>query len=48
MIKNLALLLVDGDTWEVRLHTAQSIWGHRPPAERLLPGEYRIEDTWFL
>lgn len=31
-------LLVDDDTWEVGLHDAQSIWGHKPPAEPLFPG----------
>ena len=31
-------LVVDDDTWEVGLHTAQSIWGHKPPAEPLFPG----------
>jgi 2,3-dihydroxybiphenyl 1,2-dioxygenase len=31
-------LLVDDDSWEVGLHTAQSIWGHHPPAERIFPG----------
>lgn len=25
-------LTVDDDTWEVGLHEAQSIWGHKPPA----------------
>jgi 3,4-dihydroxy-9,10-secoandrosta-1,3,5(10)-triene-9,17-dione 4,5-dioxygenase len=25
-------LTVDDDTWEVGLHDAQSIWGHKPPA----------------
>jgi 2,3-dihydroxybiphenyl 1,2-dioxygenase len=34
-------LLVDDDTWEVGLHHAQSIWGHRPPAEPMLPGILR-------
>jgi 3,4-dihydroxy-9,10-secoandrosta-1,3,5(10)-triene-9,17-dione 4,5-dioxygenase len=31
-------LVVDDDTWEVGLHHAQSIWGHRPPDESLFPG----------
>jgi 3,4-dihydroxy-9,10-secoandrosta-1,3,5(10)-triene-9,17-dione 4,5-dioxygenase len=31
-------LVVDDDTWEVGLHHAGSIWGHRPPVEPLLPG----------
>ena len=31
-------LVVDDDTWEVGLHDAQSIWGHKPPAEPLFPG----------
>jgi 2,3-dihydroxybiphenyl 1,2-dioxygenase len=31
-------LVVDDDTWEVAEHHSQSIWGHKPPAERLFPG----------
>ena len=31
-------LVVDDDTWEVGEHHAQSIWGHKPPAEPLFPG----------
>ena len=31
-------LVVDDDTWEVGEHHAQSIWGHKPPAEPLVPG----------
>jgi extradiol dioxygenase len=31
-------LVVDDDTWEVSLYDAQSIWGHKLPAEPLLPG----------
>ena len=31
-------LVVDDDTWEVGLHDAQSIWGHKPPAHPLFPG----------
>jgi 2,3-dihydroxybiphenyl 1,2-dioxygenase len=31
-------LVVDDDTWEVGLHHAQSIWGHKPPDEPLFPG----------
>ena len=34
-------LVIDDDTWEVSVHGAQSIWGHKPPAERLLPGVLR-------
>ena len=32
---------VDDSTWEVRSYDAQSIWGHHPPAQRLLPGVLR-------
>ena len=32
---------VDDATWEVRSYDAQSIWGHHPPAQRLLPGVIR-------
>jgi 2,3-dihydroxybiphenyl 1,2-dioxygenase len=31
-------LVVDDDTWEIGLHHAQSIWGHRPPDQPLAPG----------
>jgi extradiol dioxygenase len=31
-------LVVDDDTWEVGVHDAQSIWGHKPPAEPMYPG----------
>lgn len=30
-------LVVDDDTWQVGVHDAQSIWGHKPPTERLFP-----------
>ena len=31
-------LVVDDATWEVEVHHAPSIWGHKPPAEPLFPG----------
>ena len=33
--------LVDDRDWEVGFYDAQSIWGHKPPAERLMPGIVR-------
>jgi extradiol dioxygenase len=30
-------LVVDDETWHVGTHDAQSIWGHKPPADPLLP-----------
>ncbi len=30
-------LVVDDDSWQVATHDSQSIWGHKPPAEPLLP-----------
>jgi len=39
-------LVVDDDTWQVGLHHAQSIWGHKPPPEPMFPGILRpIADT---
>lgn len=32
---------VDDDSWQVETYDAMSIWGHRPPAEPLLPGVLR-------
>jgi 2,3-dihydroxybiphenyl 1,2-dioxygenase len=31
-------LVVDDDSWEVGVHHAQSIWGHKQPDEPLFPG----------
>jgi 2,3-dihydroxybiphenyl 1,2-dioxygenase len=30
-------LMVDDDSWQVATHDSQSIWGHKPPAEPVLP-----------
>ena len=30
-------LVVDDDSWQVATHDSQSIWGHKPPAEPVLP-----------
>jgi 3,4-dihydroxy-9,10-secoandrosta-1,3,5(10)-triene-9,17-dione 4,5-dioxygenase len=31
-------LIVDDDVWQVGVHHAQSIWGHKPPEQPLVPG----------
>jgi extradiol dioxygenase len=30
--------LIDDDHWELETYDAMSLWGHKPPAERLVPG----------
>ncbi|MBI4934146.1 MAG: VOC family protein [Actinobacteria bacterium] len=33
--------VIDDATWEVEVYDAMSIWGHKPPAEPLMPGMLR-------
>jgi len=34
-------IAIDDSTWEVVTHHAMSLWGHKPPTERLMPGILR-------
>lgn len=36
---------IDDATWEVTTYDAVSLWGHKPPAQRLVPGVLRRVDT---
>jgi len=33
--------LIDDDVWEIETYDAMSFWGHKPPAEPLIPGILR-------